>query len=185
MVGTWPSKGLPSRLSGRDLPANAADAGSIPGSGRAPGGGNANHSSILAWRSPRREEPGGLESLGSQAIKHNGATNQQHHDPAEHLFSLAQLPVGFRGTGLPPAQTYVNLRGFRPRKLWGRLAMQHHLAYSDRLCPSGSAPRLVNTVVFIENSVTFLGAFIPTGYLTGIKRQNPGNDSDHKDCLFF
>ena len=89
------------------------------------------------------------------------------------------------GLGCPPAQTYVNPRGFRPRKLWGRLATQHHLAYSDRLCPSGSAPRLVNTVVFIENSVTFLGAFIPTGYLTGIKRQNPGNDSDHKDCLFF
>ena len=42
MVGTWPSKGLPSWLSGGDFPANAADAVSIPGSGRAPGGGNAN-----------------------------------------------------------------------------------------------------------------------------------------------
>jgi len=31
--------------------------GSIPGSGRSPGGGNGKHSSILAWDVP--EEPGG------------------------------------------------------------------------------------------------------------------------------
>ena len=29
------------------------DVGSIPGSGRSPGGGHGNHSSILAWRIPR------------------------------------------------------------------------------------------------------------------------------------
>ena len=36
------------------------DVGSIPGSGRSPGGGNGNHFSILAWRTPWTEEPGGL-----------------------------------------------------------------------------------------------------------------------------
>ena len=36
------------------------DPGSIPGSGRSPGEGKATHSSILAWRIPRTEEPGGL-----------------------------------------------------------------------------------------------------------------------------
>ena len=50
-------------------PANAGDirdAGSIPRSGRSPGQedpleeGRAAHSSILAWRIPRTEEPGGL-----------------------------------------------------------------------------------------------------------------------------
>ena len=35
---------------------DARDAGSIPGSGRFPGGG---HGSILAWRIPYTEEPGG------------------------------------------------------------------------------------------------------------------------------
>ena len=35
------------------------DRGSIPGSGRCPGGGKATHSSMLAWRIPRTEEPGG------------------------------------------------------------------------------------------------------------------------------
>ena len=29
------------------------------------------HSSILAWRIPRTEEPGGLQSLGSQRVGHN------------------------------------------------------------------------------------------------------------------
>ena len=28
----------------------------------------ATHSSILAWRNPRTEEPGGLESMGSQSV---------------------------------------------------------------------------------------------------------------------
>ena len=31
----------------------------------------ATHSSILAWRIPWTEEPGGLQSMGSQRVKHN------------------------------------------------------------------------------------------------------------------
>ena len=30
------------------------------------------HSSILAWRIPWTEEPGGLQSTGSQRVKHSG-----------------------------------------------------------------------------------------------------------------
>ena len=33
--------------------------------------GMATHSSILAWRIPRTEEPGGLHSIGSQGVGHN------------------------------------------------------------------------------------------------------------------
>jgi len=33
--------------------------------------GMATHSSILAWRTPWTEEPGGLQSMGSQRIRHN------------------------------------------------------------------------------------------------------------------
>ena len=32
------------------------------------------HSSILAWRIPWTEEPGGLQSMGSQRVRHNLAT---------------------------------------------------------------------------------------------------------------
>ena len=31
----------------------------------------ATHSSILAWEIPGAEEPGGLQSLGSQRVRHN------------------------------------------------------------------------------------------------------------------
>ena len=40
--------------------ANAGHVGLIPGSGRFLGGGNGNHSSILAWEMPWTEEPGRL-----------------------------------------------------------------------------------------------------------------------------
>ena len=33
--------------------------------------GMATHSNILAWRIPRTEEPGGLQSMGLQRIGHN------------------------------------------------------------------------------------------------------------------
>ena len=33
------------------------------------------HSSILAWEIPRTEEPGGLQSMRSQRIGHDWATN--------------------------------------------------------------------------------------------------------------
>ena len=33
--------------------------------------GMATHSSILAWRIPWTEEPGGLQSMGSQRVRHN------------------------------------------------------------------------------------------------------------------
>ena len=33
--------------------------------------GMATHSSILAWRVPWTGEPGGLQSMGSQRVKHN------------------------------------------------------------------------------------------------------------------
>ena len=36
----------------------------IPEPGRSPGGGHGDHSSVLAWRTPRTEDPGGLQSMG-------------------------------------------------------------------------------------------------------------------------
>ena len=37
----------------------------------------ATRSNILAWRIPWTEEPGGLQSMGSQRVRHNLATKQQ------------------------------------------------------------------------------------------------------------
>ena len=47
------------------------DAGSIPGSRRSPGEGNGNPLQYLAWRSTWIEEPGGLQSIGSQRVGHD------------------------------------------------------------------------------------------------------------------
>ena len=57
-----------------NVPANAGEVreeGSIPGSGRSPGGGLATHSSTLAWKIPQMEEPGGLQSMGSLRVGHD------------------------------------------------------------------------------------------------------------------
>ena len=35
----------------------------------------ATHSSILAWEIPRTEDPGSLQSMGSQRVRHNWATS--------------------------------------------------------------------------------------------------------------
>ena len=50
----------------KNPPANAGDTGSVSGSGRSPGEGNGNHSSILARKIPWIEESGGPQSTGSQ-----------------------------------------------------------------------------------------------------------------------
>ena len=44
---------------------------SSSGLGRTPGEKNGNHSSILAWRIPWTEGPGGLQSMGSQRVGHD------------------------------------------------------------------------------------------------------------------
>ena len=42
--------------------------------------GMATHSSILAWRIPWTEEPGGLQSMGLQRVRHNQVTEHTHSD---------------------------------------------------------------------------------------------------------
>ena len=50
----------------KNIPAKAGDAVLIPGLGKSSGEGNGNHSSILDWNIARTEEPGRLQSMGSQ-----------------------------------------------------------------------------------------------------------------------
>ena len=52
--------GLPGGSVGKNPPANAGDAGLIPGSGRSLEKERATHSSILAWEISRTEESVGL-----------------------------------------------------------------------------------------------------------------------------
>ena len=58
---------------------SAGAPGSTPWSGRSSREGHDNHSSILLWRIPWTEEPGGLQSMGSQRVRHNRVTNTYTH----------------------------------------------------------------------------------------------------------
>ena len=58
----------------KNLPANAEDAGDtgfIPGLEDPLEKEMATHSSVLAWKIPWTEEPGGLHSMGSQRVGHD------------------------------------------------------------------------------------------------------------------
>ena len=45
--------------------------------------GIATHSSIFAWRIPWTEEPGRLQSIGSQRLRHDLVTMQQQGDSSK------------------------------------------------------------------------------------------------------
>ena len=51
----------------KEYTCNAGDLGLIPELGRSPEEGNGNPLKYLAWRIPWTEEPGGLQSMGSQS----------------------------------------------------------------------------------------------------------------------
>ena len=55
----------------KNPPANIGylrDMDSMPGSGTSPGGAHGNLLQYFAWRIPRTEEPGRLQSMGSKRI---------------------------------------------------------------------------------------------------------------------
>ena len=65
MTSTY-SLSFPCSSVGKESACNAGDPDVIRGSGRSPGEGNGNHSSIFAERILWTEEPGGLQAMGSQ-----------------------------------------------------------------------------------------------------------------------
>ena len=46
------------------------------------------HSSVLAWRIPWTEEPGGLQSVGSQRVRHDSTTDTDVYMPIYRLFQF-------------------------------------------------------------------------------------------------
>ena len=60
--------------------------------------GMATHSSLLAWRILCTEEPGGLQSMGSQRVRHNWATKAF----TQTSFRLPVFPWPFQGPSQDP-----------------------------------------------------------------------------------
>ena len=63
--------GFPGGSEGKESACSAGDLGSIFGLGDSLEEGMATHTSILAWRIPWTEEPGGLQFMGSQRVRHD------------------------------------------------------------------------------------------------------------------
>ena len=59
---------IPGGSDDKEYACSAGDPGLIPGLGRSPEEGMITHSSILAWKIPWTEEPGVLQSMGSQEL---------------------------------------------------------------------------------------------------------------------
>ena len=62
---------FPSGPVSKESACNSGDSGSIPGSGRSPGEGNGNPLQYSCLEIPYTEEPGGLQSMGSQRVGHD------------------------------------------------------------------------------------------------------------------
>ena len=73
----------------KNVPANTEDTGSIPRSGRCPGGGNGNPLQYSCLENPWTEEPGGLQFMGSQKVWHYWVT--EHACPVLHSRTLVFL----------------------------------------------------------------------------------------------
>ena len=63
--------GLPLLLGGKESACNVGDTGSVPGWGRSPGEGHGNPLQQSCLENPKTEEPDGLQSIGSQRVRHN------------------------------------------------------------------------------------------------------------------
>ena len=60
------TRGFPGGSDGKASACNAGEPGSIPGLGRSPGGGNGNPLQYSCLENPMDEDPGRLQSMGSQ-----------------------------------------------------------------------------------------------------------------------
>ena len=62
---------FPGGSGGKESVCDAGDLGSIPGSGRSHGEGHGSAVQYIAWKISWIEEPGGLQSIGSQRVRSN------------------------------------------------------------------------------------------------------------------
>ena len=75
VIDLFPPIGFPSGSDGKESACDAGDMGLIPGSGWSSGEGNSNPLQYSCLENPWTEEPGGLQSIESQRVGHNWATN--------------------------------------------------------------------------------------------------------------
>ena len=72
-------------------PANTGDASLIPGPGRSPGEGSGNPLQYSSWKIPWTEEPSGIQSMESQRVRYDLATEQQQQNHVRTAFSAISI----------------------------------------------------------------------------------------------
>ena len=85
--------GFPGGSVVKKLRAQAGDESSIPGLGRSPEKGMATRSSVLAWRIPWTEEPGGLHFMGHTRVGYDSVTKQQPCHIWSYSLFLTKIPI--------------------------------------------------------------------------------------------
>ena len=106
--------GSPSGLDGKESACNSGDLDLIPGLGISSGGGMQPTPVFLPRESPWTEEPGGLQSLGSQRVWHDWATK---HSTAQHSilnrkFWLLMTTVEHSQLSAPGSSSYQDPKSF-------------------------------------------------------------------------
>ena len=119
----------------------------------------ATHSSTLAWRIPWREEPGGLQSMGSQRVGHDWATSLHFTNPSHKRKSCS----------FPGIKKYLS-QSLYTAALWCPalnkkcvvhcsaaksclILRSHVLKYSRLPCPSLSPGVFSNTVHWVHDAI--------------------------------
>ena len=85
--------GLPTWLSSKESACSAGDGGSVPGSGRSPGEGNGNHSSIVAWKSHEQRSLEGYSPWGRKKLD----TTEQLSTHTYNWSEITNMSVPLRG----------------------------------------------------------------------------------------
>ena len=112
----------------------------------------ATHSSILAWKIPWTEEPGGLQSMGCHRVRHDWVTNTFTHFTTSLLWSevvLLSLPEGV----LHYHSSRMKVSGAHFQKFFIYMHICCRRFLEDKDNPSKSAPFSQDHTQSILNSV--------------------------------
>ena len=74
--------------------------------------GMATHSSVLAWRIPWTEEPDGLQSMGSQRVRHDWATKHTCSPSSESIFPACAFHCTIHSTNGNCKKSYLDYHHF-------------------------------------------------------------------------
>ena len=146
-INNMGTKGSPGGSDSKESACNVGDPASIPVSGRSPGEGNRYLlSTILAWRIPWTEEPGGLQSMGPQRVRQDWATStfmgtktdSQFWEKLVHLHCWAMCHCANESAVMYPFSLPIWAFGILPRFLLFRTAQLWMFPVSWSTCPSFS-----------------------------------------------